>query len=341
MKAKPYQIEALKAQIQKQYKGALIYGPDFSVTEDCAEQIIPFIVPKKDDFSFIKITKSQLKETPTLLLDEGNTVSLLGGRKLIWLKDADNTLVQAVEDYITYIKSDTFLLITADNLLKSSALRVFCENNEQVLTIACYADEEKDVRFLIQNYLKTKGYTVSETALSLLQSRLNENRQATKNELEKLITYLGERTHVEEKDVIEVISDTSSATADMLVFAVANGQHKEADNALRILFLNGENPVSITRILSLHFNKLLIGADLVSKRVSGEEICKKLLRANQFRLKEQLLQQVYKWKKEYLCKTLQLLLETEQQTKTTGMPAELIVERAVTMITGLGKRLNH
>lgn len=339
MKAKPYQIEALKSQIQKQYKAALIYGPDFSVVEDCAKQIIQMIVPQKDDFSLIKVMKSQLKETPSLLLDEGNAISLLGTRKLIWLKDGDNTLAQSVENYIEYIKSDTFLLITADNLVKTAALKVFCENNESVLTIACYADEEKDVRFLIQNYLKSNGYTITEPVLTLLQSRLNENRQSTKNELEKLITYLGDKKTIDESDIQAIIPDTATATTDMLCFAVANGQHKEADKALRILFANGENPVSITRILIMHFNKLLLGADMTAKHASSDAICRKLLRANQFRLKEQILRQTAHWKREHVYKTLQLLLETERQTKTTGMPAQLIVERTVTMITGLGRRL--
>ncbi len=339
MKAKPFQIDALKSQIQRQFKGALIYGTDFSVVEDCAKQIIPMIVPQKDDFSLIKVMKNQLKETPTLLLDEGNAISLLGTRKLIWLKDTDNTSLQYVEDYMEYIKSDTFLLLTAENLVKTSALKVFCENNDAILTIACYQDEEKDVRFLIQNHLNTNGYTITNTALTLLQSRLNENRQITKNELDKLITFLGNKTNITDSDVQAIIPDTANATTDMLCFAVAEGNHKTADKALRILLANGENPVTVTRLLMGHFNKLLIGADLLSRRTSTDEICRKLLRANQFKLKEDIMRQVYAWKKEYVYKSLQLLIETEKQTKSTGIPAELVIERTVTMITGLAKKL--
>ncbi len=339
MKAKPFQIEALRGQIQKQYKGALIYGTDFSVVEDCAKQIIPMIVPQKDDFSLIKVMKNQLKETPSFLLDEGNAISLLGTRKLIWLRDTDNTSLQYIENYMDFVKSDTFLLMTAENLIKSSPLKVYCENHDAILTIACYQDEEKDVRFLIQNHLKTNGYTISDSTLSLLQNRLNENRQITKNELDKLITYLGDRTVVKEEDVQAVIPDTATATTDMLCFAVGNGNQKAADKALRILLANGENPVTVTRLLMGHFNKLLIGADLLSHHTSADEICRKLLRANQFKLKEDIMRQVYAWKKEYIYKCLQLLIDTEKQTKSTGIPAELVVERTVTMITGLGKKL--
>lgn len=339
MKAKPFQIEALKQQIQKQFKGALIYGPDFSVVEDCAKEILQMIVPQKDDFSVVKIMKSQLKETPSLLLDEGNAISLLGNRKLIWLKDTDNNCLQYIENYIDFIKSDSFLLLTADNLVKTAALKVYCENQADILTIACYQDEAKDVRFLVQNHLKTNGYMISEPALTFLTERLNENRQATKNELEKLMTYLGDKKNVEQADIEAVIADTATATTDMLCFAVANGSQKEADKALQTLLANGENPVSIVRLLMAHFNKLLLGADLMSRRTSSDVICKKLLRANQFKLKEDIIRQVYGWKKEYVYKTLNLLIETEKQTKSTGIPAELVTERVVTRITGLGKKL--
>lgn len=340
MKAKPFQIDALKTQIQKQFKGALIFGLDLSVVEDCAKQIIPMIVPQKDDFSLIKIHKNQLKETPSLLLDEGNAISLLGTRKLIWLKETDNSSFSQIEDYFNHLKSDTFLLMTAENLVKTSALKIFCENAPDILTIACYQDEEKDIRFLIQTVLKENKITADENIITLLYNRLPENRQTIKNELEKLVTYLGTQTTVNEADVQAIIPDITTATTDILSFAVASGQQQKADTALKILLTNGENPVAITRILMAHFNKLLWGVDLLAHRKGSEEICRKILRANQFRLKEEIMRQVCCWPKEDLLKVLKLLSETEKQIKSTGFPPELVIERTVTMITGRGKKLS-
>ena len=96
MKAKPSQIEALSKQICSTFKIALIHGADFGIVEDCAQKIIKMVIPQKDEFSFIKISKQHLKENPACLLDEGNSISFLGGRKLIWLKEADNSVVSSV-----------------------------------------------------------------------------------------------------------------------------------------------------------------------------------------------------------------------------------------------------
>ena len=112
MKAKPFQINALIPQIQKGFKGAFFFGPDFGIVQELSEKTAKMIAPNlKDEFSVIKITQAKLKEVPTILIDEGNAPSFLGGRKLIWIKDADNNTLPAIESYFEQIKTDSFLLI--------------------------------------------------------------------------------------------------------------------------------------------------------------------------------------------------------------------------------------
>lgn len=340
MKAKPIQIEALQKQICSGFKGVLIHGADFGIVEDCAQKIIKMIQPVFDEFSFIKISKTHLKENPSCLLDEGNMVSFLGGRKLIWFKDADSSFSETVENYITYIKSDTFLIITADALPKSSPLRYFAENSSDMLEIACYSDDNKDMSLMINAYLREKGYSVSPNVLSVLTERLIENRSVAKSELEKLILYIYPNKEITINDIMAVVSETQASSFDDFCCSVALGSIKKADRLCKLLLSNGETPVSILRILTGHFNKLLLACDMSSSGVSSDEILKKLLRSNQFKLKDLMLQQISIWNKDYLVKTLSLLLETEKQTKTSEFPAELILERTVTVIANLAKKIN-
>lgn len=341
MKAKPSQIEALSKQICSTFKIALIHGADFGIVEDCAQKIIKMVIPQRDEFSFIKITKQQLKENPAKLLDEGNSISFLGGRKLIWLKDADNLIISAVEDYLNYVQSDAFLLITADALQKSSALRNLAENAPDALEIACYNDEEKDTRLLISSFLKEKGFVPDNDVLNSLSERLTENRITSQSELEKLTIYVGDKKNITTQDVEAVVSKPQAATFDDLCHQTALGKQKEADKILKNLLVNGEAPVTIVRVLTSHFNKLLMAVDLSENGVSREDVLKKVLRANQFKQKDIMATEIYLWKKNFLIKVLQSLLEAEKQTKTTELPAELIVERLVTMIAGIPKKIKR
>ncbi len=341
MKAKPSQIDALSKQICSTFKIALIHGADFGIVEDCAQKIIKMILSQKDEFSFIKITKQQIKENPACLLDEGNSISFLGGRKLIWLKEADNLIASAVEDYLNYIQSDTFLLITADALQKSSVLRNLAENAPDALEIACYNDEEKDIRLSISSALREKGFVVDNDVLNLLSERLTENRITTLSELEKLSIYIGNKKNISIQDVEAIISKPQSATFDDLCHQTALGKQNEADRILKNLLVNGEQPVTIVRILIAHFNKLLMAVDLSENGVPKEEILKKVLRANQFKQKDMMATEIYLWKKNFLIKVLQLLLEAEKQTKTTELPSELIIERLITTIAGIPKKIRR
>lgn len=84
-----------------------------------------------------------------------------------------------------------------------------------------------------------------------------------------------------------------------------------------------------------------MAVDLSENGVSREDVLKKVLRANQFKQKDIMATEIYLWKKNFLIKVLQSLLEAEKQTKTTELPAELIVERLVTMIAGIPKKIKR
>ena len=100
---------------------------------------------------------------------------------------------------------------------------------------------------------------------------------------------------------------------------------------------NGENPVSIIRILYLYFNKLLDAAEAFTTGGMAAAL-KKIMKPAQFRLESVFQKQIQIWKKSNILKVLNLLIEAEKQAKTTGLPAELLLDRVVMQITGAAKR---
>lgn len=342
MKAKAYQLPALKKDISTSFLGALIYGPDFGVVNDTAETIMGYIVPNiKDDFAVIKITPSKIKENAGIVLDEANALSLMGGRRVIWVKEADAASADLIETLSDALKTDSFILMTADNLTKSSSLRVNAENHPRFLTIACYADEERDIQNRIVTLLQEQGFKATPAALSLLKERLTDNRVTTKNELEKLMTYLGNKKSVDESDVAAVCTTASGSSYDALCMAVGSGHQKQVDAAYQLLLTAGENPVTLTRILIMYFNRLLIGIAALSKGDSLETATKKILRPAQFKLEAATKQQLSIWKKEWIIKALSLLSDTEKQLKSTAMPAELIMARTLMTLTNVAAKTHR
>lgn len=340
MKAKPYQINALSTQIQSTFKAALIFGTDFGIIQDSAEKIALKIVSSlKDDFNVVKVFQSQLKEHPSLLIDEGNTISFMGGRRLIWLKDADAQATEAILDFVTNIKSDSFLLITSGNLTKSSTLRTEAETSPSILTIACYEEDEQNIKRNIFTFFQERGYKISSDTLSLLCGRLIENHISLKSELNKLITYLGDRRHITNNDVCNVISLTSSSNIDFFCQCIASNQIKKTDLICTQLLQSGESPISLIRYIMSYFNLLLRGTQMIKKRINIETVFNKILRSNQFKMKKILGQQLYTWDIISLTKTLTLLFEAEKQMKTTGYDPELILKKTLIQIYSIAQKL--
>ena len=339
MKAKAYQVPALKREIQSVYRGALVYGPDFGSVLETVEQIAKMITPDlKDDFCVIRLTPSKIKENKSCVQDNANAMSLMGGRKLIWIKEADNTCSFVVDEVFDAVKTDAFILMMADNLPKNSALRVSSEEHPKCLTIACYADGEKEIVANIMAFLSENGYRISAGAMNLLKELLTENRVTTKRELEKLITYMGERKQIEEVDVRAIITCTQASSFDMLCMAIAGGRQKEADETLNLLLASGETSVGIVRVLINYFNKLFLAVNAVNNREPIDIAVKRVLRSGQFKLEDEVKRQLGIWKKEWVIRVLNLLAETEKQTKTTGYPADLMVARTILMITNVAAK---
>ena len=339
MKAKPYQVTALANQIQHEFKAALVFGTDLGITREISEKIAGLIVPNMHDpLCVISVTNQKIKEFSGILADEANASSLLGGRKLIWIKEADQTVINAVEDYIERLRTDAFLLISAGNLAKNSSLRQFCETHKSILTIACYPDEAKDVALFIRDTLAEQGIQVQPDAMPMMVERLSENRMTTRRELEKLICFLGQKKTVDVSDVQAVITDTQNASTDKFCCAVAIGNREEADKEYKLMLENGENPVSIIRILSMYFNKLLVASD-VKKEQGADAAVKKIMKPAQFRFENLFRQQVQMWKKSHILKVLDLLISAEKQVKQTGFPADLILDRVIIQISSVSRRL--
>ncbi len=342
MKAKPFQISALQREIKGGYKGALIYGPDFGSVSDVAEQIAKMITPNlKDDFCVIRLNPSKIKEKKTVVLDEANALSLMGGRRIVWIKEADNTCAFVVDEVLSQIKTDTFILMTADNLTKASALRIAAENHNQFLCIACYADDEKDVQAMIADILQSNGLRASPQAMTILKERLGENRLITRRELEKLIAYMGNTKSIEESDVRAIITQTGTSSYDDLCMAVAGGFAQQADASYQLLLASGETSVGVVRVLIGYFNKLLLAVNAVHKGEAVPIAVKRVLRAAQFKLESDVRRQLTIWQKNNLIKVLNLLTETEKQTKTTGYSADLMVARAILSICAVAARVKR
>lgn len=342
MKAQKHQIDALAGEIKNSFQGALVFGYDESMIQEYAKKIARLIVADlKDDFCVREITTSQIKENPSLVLDELNALSLMGGRRLVWIKNATESMGSMIDDVLQQVKTNNFLLITAEALSKSASLRVVCENHPKMLAVVCYADEANDIRLLIQNTLSQNGYQITPDGISAFLESVGQSRGITLSELDKLMTYQKNDKLITADIVHQVIDNSSTFSFDSLCFAISAGHHANAIAFYNKLLESGETPVSIVRKLLNYFNKMMLGVHVLQQKKSMDEALKKVLTPAQFKLKPTMTKQLTCWHKTALSEILKQLLEAEKSTKTSGLPAELIVSRLITSLTARAQKIQR
>lgn len=232
-KLKSHEVDAYLAR-PLAHRIVLVYGPDRGlVSERAKSAAISTKIPLDDTFAVIKLDASSIQSDPARLADEALTVSMFGGDRLVWIKDAGNEkgLIDALKLLVANPPAAATILIEADDLKPASGLRSLCESSATAVALPCYADDGRSVDALIDRELAAAGLAINLDARNLLRSSLGGDRLASKSEIEKLILYCRGEKRVETADVVNAIGDVSSTATDELVDAMLAGDVPNLDSA--------------------------------------------------------------------------------------------------------------
>jgi DNA polymerase III subunit delta len=306
-------------------RAALVYGPDAGLVRERAEILATAICPNLGDvFLVVELLADTLVDDAARLNDEAASLSLVGGRRLIRIRDADDS-VGAMFD--RFLKSpppgDAFIVVEADDLGPRSILRRAFEGAKNAAAIACYLDGAREIGELTREVLGARRITVRPEALQYLTTHLGGDRQVSRRELEKLALYAGDGGTVGEDEVLAAVGDSAELTIDDVVFAAADGDAAQLERALTRAFGEGAQPVAILRAELRHFQRLHLAGGRLAGGDSEEEALK-LRPPLFFKLADRFKRQLRLWPPNRAAAVLEALHAAEAQAKTTGIPAEAV-----------------
>jgi DNA polymerase-3 subunit delta len=339
MNIKPDQVDGILKSLPPQIRGVVIYGSNEGMISSLSQRFIKAVSPDiYDAFHVSYLNMSDITADVGALYAEYNAQSLMGGRRVVVIKDATNLLTKTLQELLKNSSSDSLLVITSDSLKTKDSLAVMAKDEASFYGIGCYEDRDEDISSLTSKFMAQHGFSIDNTAFQLLCTRLSNDRKISMNELEKLITYMGSRKSILVEDVLTAISDTSASSQEDLCYFVASGQTEKALSAYDRLIFEGENPVTIVRSVSYHFMKLL---DCVVKMEKGDSAEKVILGIRPpliFYRKANFLSQLKVWTRSRLLNVLTFLYQTERECKTTDIPGEADAEFALMRIANSVKK---
>ncbi len=309
-------------------RAVLIHGPDAGLVRERAAALVGGAVDDPGDaFRVAELSSARIKDDPALLTDEAASLSLTGGRRVVRVRQATDALADLFEDFLASPAGDALIVVEAGELPARARLRRAFEQAENAAAVACYPDEDGALRRVIKETLSPQGFTLETAAESSLLATLGGDRQVTRRELDKLVTYMGDERRVSLADVEACVGDSSVLTLDGVAIATADGDLAALDRGLARAYLEGAQPVTVLRAVARHLQRLHLAAGRVARGEPLAQVVKSL--APHFRVERALRAQQPRWPAARIVRAMDSVLDAERACKTTGSPAEAICGRAL------------
>jgi len=309
---------------------ALVFGQDSGMVRERAETIMKTVVDDVNDaFRVADLDDSTLIADPARLSDEAAAISMLGGRRVVRVRGAGNSLTKLFEAFLEEPKGDALIVLEGGDLAKGTGLRKLFEEADNAAAIACYPDSARDLFDVVRSGLKSEGLTIASDALEDAVGRLGSDRGVTRREIEKLALYAHGKKNVTLEDVQATLGDEAEARVEEAIDAAGNGDVAKLDLALERLWIAGTSPIQVVRQAMSHFQRLLL-VSIESKRGEGiDGAIRKLRPPLHFSRATSFKNQAQRWSEANLLEVLDQLLDTEALCKTTAVPVEAACGRAL------------
>jgi DNA polymerase-3 subunit delta len=236
---------------------ALVYGPDAGGVRERATAIVRSVAGSLDDaFAVVRLSDDALAGDPGRLADEQASLSLMGGRRVIWVTDAGAAFLKAVTPILANPRPGNLIVAEAGALQKKAALRTLFEASDEAVAIACYADGAREIDALIAAEMRAAKLSIDDDAREHLGSLLGADRGLSRQELVKLATYAHGTGRVTLADVEAVCGDAAEHSLDDLVDAVFEGDLESADSVFQTLLESGTAADRMIAVANQHAARL-------------------------------------------------------------------------------------
>ena len=283
MKIQANQVEAYIKNIANQkLAGCLLFGNDQPSVNRHFLNIANKISPNlNDDFLVADLTNQRIKEEgEQIIFDEFFSLAMLGGRKLILIRDVEKSCSKAIESLVKdenlLDKSDNFLLINGGKLDKSSSLLRAIEDSKNFIAIPCYQESDYLIKKHINQSLKNKGISCDAQVIEYIFNATSKNLEIITIEVDKIDCYLENKRQLTLEDVKKIIDyDFSFSLIDFATNFV-NRRLELTISRLENLLKNEYQSMEIIRFLSGYLQKLYLAkSDNIYRNQSPEMLVKK------------------------------------------------------------------
>ncbi|MGE0725595.1 MAG: DNA polymerase III subunit delta [Alphaproteobacteria bacterium] len=337
MKVPPSRLDAFCKKPDPGVRAVLVYGPDAGLVRERAETLARTAVDDLDDpFRVSPLSGKQIVEDEARFGDEAAAQSLMGGRRLVRVREATDSAAPPIERFLAAPVGDSLIVVEAGELSPRGALRKLFEAAGNAAAVPCYVDEGAALERVLRETMARHDVGLDPEAARWLADHLGGDRGVLRAEAEKLALYVGDGGRASLDDCVAVIGDSAEIAIDAVVMAAAGGDGTRLHRVLDRAFAEGESPVRVLRAVQRHVQKLMALVAAVEGGDSPQAAVDGLRPKPHFREAPLLVQQAQRWTRRRIAAGLARLADAETDCKRTGLPAELVCRKALLDVALLG-----
>jgi len=313
----------------------LIYGSDDGLV---TERMTAFVaaVTGGDALGHVRLEPSALSEDPGLLSDEAHAIPMFGGRRAISIRMTGNwSIIPALEAVLDNPPADSWVVIAAGDLRKTSPLRKLAESAKGAAAVPCYVDSDRDLDRLIDEELRAAGLAIEPEARTILRGLIGGDRMQSRGELQKLVLYAAGGGEIGIDAVRAIIGDGAAFETDEAIDAVALGDAATFARTYRRLVAADTRGFVVAGAAIRHFNFLQRARAAYDTGARPGEIVARAMPPIFFKRRDSVERQIGLWPAARIERALAILDEAMLESRLKGNIAEDVVGQALLMITAL------
>src|SRR5882724_9790129 len=336
--------EELLARLEKgkTIPAILLLGEEPYLRDSCRELLIERFVPEGSREWAVSRYSAGRGETQAAM-DQAQTMAMLSSQQVVFLEDAEaieklgeknrDEAVESLDAYLGNPAPFTVLVVEATGLDQRMKLGKLLA--EKTLVVECALGENPGERQAAAVALgraigKEQGVEFEKGAAEDLAEFVGADLMRLKTEIEKLVTYAGDRKLIRAQDVSTLVISEKTTTVWELADMLASRQPKKALEFLDRLLRGGEEPLPMLGAMTWMYRKLIEAREV--KGVTNQWQAARALgmRPEQAELA---LENARKISKPRLLRGLRALQEADDRLKGGGEDARAVMEFLVTELT--------
>ena len=295
-----------------QYKMILFYGENQGIKKEFKDNLKTIHKNKE----VLNLFQEEIIKAKDFLINEISSQSLFGEKKLIFINEANDKILNILEELNEYIQEDRIFLF-GDVLDKKSKLRSYFEKSKEHASVACYQDNEIGLKKIISN--KLAGYSgIDNQTINLIIQSSGLDRGKIYNEIEKIKNCFKEKK-IEIEKLENLLNLKTNDDFSQLKDEAIKGNKFNTNKLLSETIFQTENSVYYLNSINQRINKLNDIENLKHKEKNLDTIINQLKPPVFWKDKPILIEQSKKWNKKRLQEILKKTYNAEIELKSNSM----------------------